>query len=134
MKIFVYVLAAVLAIGFFVIKSGAISDVSGKYKKITPDEAKKIMDSGISHIVLDVRTLQEFNSGHIKGAVLIPHNELEKKAEKELPDKNILILVYCRSGSRSKVASHTLLRLGYNNVLDFGGINDWKYDIEKITN
>ena len=101
------------------------------YEKITQEEAKKIMDSGEEHIILDTREQDEFDEGHIKGAILIPYTEIENKAIELLPDKDAQILVYCRSGRRSKIASESLAKLGYTNVKEFGGIIDWPYEIEK---
>ena len=101
------------------------------YEQITAEEAKKIMDSGEEHIILDTREQDEFDEGHIPGAILIPYNEIENKAEAMLPDKDKLILVYCRSGRRSKIAAESLSKLGYTNVKEFGGIIDWPYEIEK---
>ena len=101
------------------------------YQQITAEEAKKIMDSGVEHIILDTREQDEFDEGHIKGAILIPYTEIESKAEKILPDKDKLILVYCRSGRRSKIASESLAKLGYTNVKEFGGIIDWPYEVIK---
>ena len=101
------------------------------YQQITAEEAKKIMDSGEEHIVLDTREQEEFDNGHIPGALLIPYTEIENKAEETIPDKNAQILVYCRSGRRSKIASLSLSKLGYTNVKEFGGIIDWPYEVEK---
>ena len=101
------------------------------YEQITAEEAKKIMDSGEEHIILDTREQDEFDEGHIPGAILIPYTEIENKAEAMLPDKDKLILVYCRSGRRSKIAAESLAKLGYTNVKEFGGIIDWPYEIEK---
>ena len=101
------------------------------YEQITPEEAKKIMDSGEEHIVLDTREQDEYDEGHIPGAILIPYTEIENKAEEMLTDKDKLILVYCRSGRRSKIAAESLSKLGYTNVKEFGGIIDWTYEIEK---
>ena len=101
------------------------------YEQITAEEAKKIMDSGEEHIVLDTREQDEFDEGHILGAILIPYTEIENKAEEMLPDKNAQILVYCRSGRRSKIAAESLAKLGYTNVKEFGGIIDWPYEVEK---
>lgn len=101
------------------------------YEQITPQEAKEIMDSGEEHIILDTREQDEFDEGHIKGAILIPYTEIENKAEEMLPDKDAQILVYCRSGRRSKIASESLAKLGYTNVKEFGGIIDWPYEVEK---
>ena len=101
------------------------------YEQITPEEAKKIMDSGEEHIILDTREQNEFDEGHIPGAILIPYTEIENKADEMLPDKDKLILVYCRSGRRSKIAAESLAKLGYTNVKEFGGIIDWPYEVEK---
>ena len=101
------------------------------YERITAEEAKKIMDSGEEHIILDTREQDEIDSGHIPGAILIPYTEIENKAEEMIPDKDELILVYCRSGRRSKIAAENLAKLGYTNVKEFGGIIDWPYEVEK---
>ena len=101
------------------------------FEQITPEEAKKIMDSGQEHIILDAREQSEFDEGHIPGAILIPYTEIEKKAEQTIPDKNAQILVYCRSGRRSKLASESLAKLGYTNVKEFGGVIDWPYEVIK---
>ena len=97
------------------------------YEQITPDEAKALMDSEEGYIILDVRTPEEFAKRHIEGAILIPDYEIGEKAESILTDKEQLILVYCRSGRRSKNAANELATLGYTNIKEFGGINDWKY-------
>ena len=101
------------------------------YKVITQQDAKKIMTSGEEHIILDVREQDEYDNGHIPGAILIPYTEIEEKSEDMLPDKDVQILVYCRSGRRSKIAAESLAKLGYTNVKEFGGIIDWPYEIEK---
>ena len=106
-------------------------EAMAEYKSVSSEEAKELMDTETSYIILDVRTEEEYAEGHIKNAVLIPDYEIAKRAEKELTDKNQLILVYCRSGRRSKIASDVLVSLGYTNVVEFGGIIDWQYDIEK---
>lgn len=105
--------------------------VSYEYVQITPEEAKSLMETESDFIILDVRTEEEFAEGHIENAVLIPDYEIGIRAEKELPDKNQLILVYCRSGRRSKIASQTLADMGYSDVREFGGIIDWPYEIVK---
>ena len=101
------------------------------YQQITAEEAKGIMDSGEGFVLLDVREQSQFDEGHIPGAVLIPYTEIENKAEAVLTKKDAQILVYCRSGRRSKIAAESLAKLGYTNVKEFGGINDWPYEIEK---
>jgi rhodanese-related sulfurtransferase len=99
------------------------------YEQITAEEAKAMMDRGEADIILDVRTTDEFETGHIEGAVLLPDYEIAERAETVLPNKDAVILVYCRSGRRSKEASAILAELGYTNVKEFGGIIDWPYDI-----
>ena len=99
-------------------------------QKIDAEEAKKMMEASEDIIILDVRTEDEYNSGHIEGAILIPDNEISDKAEEVLSDKAATILVYCRSGRRSASASQTLNDLGYTSIYDFGGIIDWPYPIE----
>ena len=101
------------------------------YAQITAEEAKQIIDTESDYVILDVRTQEEYDEGHIPGAILIPDYEITERAETELTDKNQIILVYCRSGNRSKDASADLAELGYTNVKEFGGINDWPYDTEK---
>ena len=101
------------------------------YEQITAQEAKAIMDKESDYIIIDARTDEEFAEGHIEGAILIPEYEIAQRAEKELPDKDALILVYCRSGRRSKIASDELVNLGYTNVKEFGGIIDWPYEVVK---
>ena len=95
---------------------------------ITAEEAKKIMDTESEYVILDVRTEEEFAQGHIPGAILIPDYEIREEAESSLPDKDALILVYCRSGRRCKNAAQILLELGYTNIREFGGIIDWPYE------
>ena len=101
------------------------------YEQITAEQAKTIMDTEKDYVIIDARTEEEFDEGHIENAILIPEYEIKDRAEKELPDKEQLILVYCRSGRRSKIASEELVKLGYTNVKEFGGIIDWPYEIVK---
>lgn len=101
------------------------------YEQISGEEAKRLMDTETDYIIIDARTIEEFNEGHIDGAILIPEYEIVERAEKELHEKDQLILVYCRSGRRSKIAAQTLVDLGYTNVKEFGGIIDWQYEVVK---
>ena len=105
-------------------------DQGAVYMNITAEEAKQIMDTEEGYIILDVRTQEEYDEGHIPGAIVISHEEIAEKAEEMLPDKNQLILVYCRSGRRSKIAAEALVELGYTNIKEFGGIIDWPYETE----
>ena len=107
------------------------NDREAVYVNITAEEAKQIMDIEEGYIILDVRTQEEYDQGHIPGATQISHEEIEEKAEDVLTDKNQLILVYCRSGRRSKIAAEVLVELGYTNIREFGGIIDWSYEVEK---
>ena len=106
------------------------NDQGAVYVNITAEEAKQIMDSEEGYIILDVRTQEEYDQGHIPGAIVISHEEIAEKAEDVLTDKNQLILVYCRSGRRSKIAAEALVELGYTNIKEFGGIIDWPYEVE----
>ena len=100
------------------------------FVNITAEKAKQLMDTEENYIILDVRTQEEYDQGHIPGAILIPDNRIDADAEKILTDKNQLILVYCRSGRRSKLAAERLVKLGYTNIKEFGGILDWPYEVE----
>ena len=104
---------------------------SASYDQISGAEAKALMDNERDYIIIDARTQSEYDQGHIPGAIMIPEYEIADRAEKELPDKNQLILVYCRSGRRSKIAAEELVKLGYTNVKEFGGIIDWEYETVK---
>ena len=106
------------------------NDQGAVYVNITAEEAKKIMDTEEGYIILDVRTQEEYDQGHIPGATQISHEEIAEKAEEVLTDKDQLILVYCRSGRRSKIAAEALVELGYTNIKEFGGIIDWPYETE----
>ena len=95
------------------------------YRQITQQEAQEIMNTEKDYLLLDVRTREEYDSGHIPGAICIPNETIGTEEIPELPDKEQLILVYCRSGNRSKQASEKLVQLGYTNIVEFGGINSW---------
>ena len=86
------------------------------------------MDSGEDIVILDVREQDEYDKGHIPGAILLPYTRVEEQAEAMLPDKDKTILVYCRTGRRSKIAAQSLADLGYKDVREFGGILDWPYE------
>ena len=100
-------------------------DSEASYQQISMDEAIAIMESESDYIILDVRTTEEFADRHIPDAINIPNETIGTENIPELPDKDQLILVYCRSGNRSKQASDKLVGLGYTNIVEFGGINDW---------
>ncbi len=106
---------------------GQTGGKAAEYKKITPAEAQAMMGEDV--VVLDVRTQEEYDAGHIPDALLLPDTELKQRAEELLPEKDQTILVYCRSGRRSANAARQLLELGYTKVFDFGGILDWTGEI-----
>ena len=108
--------------------TGGENKMENSYEQITPAEAKAIMDEKDGYVILDVRTQEEYDESHIEAAILIPDYEITDKAESVLKDKDQLILVYCRSGRRSKLAASDLVSLGYTNVKEFGGIIDWPYE------
>ena len=99
------------------------------WRSITPEEAKAMMDGEEEVLVVDVRTQEEYDSGHIPGAVLVVNEEIGSEPPKELPDKDQPLLLYCRSGRRSKEAAEKLAQLGYTQVYEFGGIQDWPYEV-----
>ena len=106
------------------------NEKKAEYKKITSDEAKNIMSTQKA-IVVDVRSLEEYNEGHIPNAISVPLETIENEAETKLKNKDDLILVYCRSGRRIREAALRLIEKGYTNVIDFGGIQDWNGEVVK---
>ena len=113
-------------------KNSITEEVEPVYSKISAEEAYEFMkndDGETNHtVVLDVRTEQEFQDSHIPGAILIPDYEIEETVEQIIEDKETIVLVYCRSGRRSEIAAKDMVKLGYNQVHDFGGIIDWPYE------
>ena len=101
------------------------------YEQISQDEARILMAEAEDRIILDVRTKEEYAEGHIPGAICVPNETIGTEMPEELPDKEQLILVYCRSGNRSKKAAEKLAKIGYTNVKEFGGIITWNGYIEK---
>ena len=106
------------------------NDQGAVYMNITAEEAKQIMGNEEGYIILDVREQDEYDAGHIPEAILIPYTQIGEKANEVLTDKKQLILVYCRSGRRSKLAAEALVEQGYTNIKEFGGIIDWPYEVE----
>lgn len=119
----------VMILSFFIV-FGINAQSKSSYKKITSEESQKMIDAG-DVTILDVRTKQEYDAGHIPEAILLPDFEIKSKAEKILTDKNAVILVYCRSGVRSSGAAKNLVTLGYTKIYDFGGIINWKGEVVK---
>lgn len=130
MKRFIALILSVLT-SLAVVSCNKVPEQDITYERINAEEAKAIMDRESGYIIIDARTQSEYDEGHIPGAILIPEYEIANKAGELLKDKNQLILVYCRSGRRSKIAAQALVDLGYTNVKEFGGIIDWKYEIEQ---
>ena len=133
------VLFIALALGIIATACGAadmgeINEESMKeditYKQISAEKAMEFMETEKDYIILDVRTQEEYDEKHIPGAVLVPNESIGESEIEELPDKDQMILVYCRSGNRSKQASEKLAKLGYTNVYEFGGINNWTGEVE----
>ena len=109
----------------------ATQESSAGYQQITAEEAKEMIDTLDDEIILDVREQDEYDAKHIPDAILLPVGMIdEDTAEGVIPEKDSIVLVYCRSGNRSKTASNKLVQLGYTQVYEFGGINDWPYETE----
>ena len=106
--------------------TGAGNSTNNTYRQISMDEAVTMMAQETGYIILDVRRADEFSAGHIPGAINVANESIGTDEIPELPDKNQLIMVYCRSGRRSKEAAEKLVKLGYTNIVEFGGILDWK--------
>lgn len=130
-KIILLILSLILVLaGCSSTGNDAQTETQASPQKITAEEAKAMIDQG-DVIILDVRTQQEFEEGHIQDSILLPNDQILVKAESMLADKEATILVYCRSGNRSAQASKDLVKLGYTKVYDFGGIKDWPYEVVK---
>ena len=127
----ILVLAVTILALFSAVACGAVPTGQTGYTSMTQEEAKKKMDDNFKGVILDVRTKEEYDQGHIKNAILVPNESIDKTPPRELPDKQAEILVYCRSGNRSKKAAEKLAAMGYTHVLEFGGIITWKYGLVK---
>ena len=113
---------------------GQVMDGGGmvrSYSQISQEEAKQMMEKDDGHVIVDVRRQDEYDAGHIPGAILIPNESIGTERPEELPDLDQVILIYCRSGSRSKQAAQKLFDMGYTNIYEFGGITDWTGEIVK---
>ena len=134
--IFITIIVLILLVGCAKKEPGNIThgenQISGEdkgYINISAEKAKEMIDKGEYGVILDVRSLEEYNEGHIEEAILLPVSEIKEKVEAIIPDKDEVVLLYCRSGRRSATAAKDLIEMGYDNVYDFGGIIDWPYEI-----
>lgn len=140
-KLSVFLLCILAAIGFWFYSKGACplqalgrnsaAAAGENYQNITAAQVKARLDKGDMLTVIDVRTKEEYASGHVPGSILIPFDEIKAKASQLPQDKNTEIVVYCRSGRRSAIAADTLIALGYNRIYDMGAISSWTYGLEK---
>lgn len=115
----------VLLLVFLLTGCAASAEQENSFRQVSMNEAVSIMEEETDYVILDVRTQEEFQEEHIPNAINIPNEAIGSEEIRELPDKDQLILVYCRSGNRSKQASQKLAELGYTSIVEFGGINDW---------
>lgn len=135
MKIQLFITILMMAVAMMAGCSSSNAGESGEsedstYQQISPEEAKELMDTETDYVILDVRTKEEYEGGHVAAAVCIPNETIDDTVTEQLPDKDQLILVYCRSGNRSKQAAQKLADLGYTDIREFGGINTWQYEME----
>ena len=136
LKMWIVALAALLILLFIGGCSlrGQVLDGDGmvnSYKQISQEEAEQRMEEDDGHVIVDVRTQEEYDEGHIPGAICIPNEEITDTKPELLPDVDQVILIYCRSGRRSKEAAEKLFNMGYTHIYEFGGIIDWTGEIEK---
>lgn len=126
MKKIVMTVGVLIMVGLMAMLTGCgKNEKEAAYRQVSADEAMSIMESEDNYIILDVRTPEEYSERHIPDAINVPNETIGNEPVTELPDKNQMILVYCRSGNRSKQASEKLAALGYTNIVEFGGINSW---------
>jgi len=129
------IIIAVIAVAIYILKktyeNGPSDHHTTGYVTLTPKQAKERLDKEKDIIVLDVRTPEEYEKGHLPNDILIPLTELETEAAKKLPDKDVPIFIYCARGNRSRAAAKKLIFLGYTEVFNIGGINEWPYTIIK---
>lgn len=129
-KIIYIILISVILIGGIIMLSDKKEENKANIQYVSMNEIKTIMKENENYIILDVRTIEEYNEGHIPNAICIPNETIDESIIEQLPDKEQLILIYCRSGNRSKQATQKLQNLGYTNLIEFGGIIDWDGEIE----
>ena len=131
--ILLIIIAIIIIIGVVCIMNRKEKNIENEViiKHVSMNDIVQIMEENENYIILDVRTQAEYNQGHIPNAICIPNETIDENVVNKLPDKNQMILVYCRSGNRSKQAAEKLKKLGYTNLIEFGGIIDWKGEIER---
>ena len=133
--IYIIVLIIIIVGGFTLVIENKENTIDNKeesvIKYVSMDEIVQIMNENSNYIILDVRSMQEYNEGHIPNAICIPNETISEDIINKLPNKEQLILIYCRSGNRSKQAAQKLKNLGYTNLIEFGGIIDWAGDVVK---
>ena len=140
----IILIAVLICIGFFIYKSSKTNKTTtsnnsttttaaktNEIRHVSMDDIVKIMNENKDYVIVDVRTPDEYKEGHIPNAINIPNETINEAVYNKLKDKNQLILIYCRSGSRSRQAAYKMQKLGYTNLVDFGGIINWKGKIEK---
>lgn len=131
--ILIIIILTIIIIGVVCIMNRKERNIENKViiKHVSMNDIVQIMEENENYIILDVRTQAEYNQGHIPNAICIPNETIDENVVNKLPDKNQMILVYCRSGNRSKQAAEKLKKLGYTDLIEFGGIIDWKGEIER---
>lgn len=140
----IVIIAVLICIGFFIYKTNKTNKTitsnstantsaskTNEIRHVSMDDIVKIMEENKDYVIVDVRTPDEYKEGHIPNAINIPNETINEAVYNKLKDKNQLILIYCRSGSRSRQAAYKMQKLGYTNLVDFGGIINWKGKIEK---
>ena len=128
--IIILIILAVIIGGVIMLNKNTEKEITNQIQYVSMDEITTIMQENTNYIILDARTIEEYNEGHIPNAICIPNETIDETVTTKLPDKDQLILIYCRSGNRSKQAALKLQQLGYTNLVEFGGIIDWNGEIE----
>ena len=127
----ILIILAVIIGGVIMLNKNTEKETTNPIQYVSMDEITTIMQENTNYIILDARTIEEYNEGHIPNAICIPNETIDETVTTKLPNKDQLILIYCRSGNRSKQAALKLQQLGYTNLVEFGGIIDWEGEIEK---
>lgn len=129
--IIILIILVVIIGGVIMLSKNTEKETNNEIQYVSMDEITTIMQENTNYIILDARTIEEYNQGHIPNAICIPNETIDETVTTKLPNKDQLILIYCRSGNRSKQAALKLQQLGYTNLIEFGGIIDWDGEIEK---